>query len=232
MKFITFLKSQFEGWSKAEIIGFPLVLVLIFICSICLKDSPVALLSAICGIAYTFLAGKGRVICYYIGLVGSFCYVYLSYKHSLFGNACLYMFYYIPMQVLGIFSWQKNLKKDSAEIIKSFLSLKARTITYLVAALVCVIFAYILKIFKDVNPILDSITTILSIFGMYFTVTRKVEQWHMWIVVNVLSFILWLDLFLQGRNVFATMTMWGVYSFLSFYFMFKWYKELKEQNNA
>lgn len=36
-------------------------------------------------------------------------------------------------------------------------------------------------------PYWDSATTVLSIFGMWLTARKKIENWHFWLVVNVLA---------------------------------------------
>ena len=106
-----FIKLELQGWTKQEIIGLSIVIIIILMNAFLLKDSPIAIMSAFCGIMYTIIAGKGKISCYIFGLLGSSCYGYLSLKSALYGNLLLYMGYYIPMQILGIFQWKKNLNK-------------------------------------------------------------------------------------------------------------------------
>ena len=54
------------------------------------QDSYIALISAICGITYTFIAGKGYPICYLFGLTGSSFYCLLALQNALWGNLLLY----------------------------------------------------------------------------------------------------------------------------------------------
>ena len=58
MKLREFIKSELSGWGKYERIIFPLVILLIIATSFILNDSKIALVSAICGISYTILAGR------------------------------------------------------------------------------------------------------------------------------------------------------------------------------
>ena len=74
------------------------------------QDNYIAVISAICGITYTFIAGKGNPICYLFGITGSAFYCLLSYNNHLWGNLFLYALYYLPMQVVGFFKWNKNRK--------------------------------------------------------------------------------------------------------------------------
>lgn len=227
MSIVKLIKSEFSGFSKKEKIVFPLILLLTVIISILIKDNKIALISALCGMSYTILAGKGKVSCYFIGIIGTFCYSYLSFINQFWGNLCLYLFYYLPMEIIGIFKWKKHLKKDTQEIVKTKLSKKERYIYSFLIVMGSFIGALLIKFMGGSNPIIDSITTIMSIVGQILTVKRCVEQWYVWFLVNLLSLVMWLVAYINGSNCFATIIMWSVYLGLSVYFLISWKKELK-----
>lgn len=223
-----YLVNEFSGLGKYERIIFPSILLFIFILSVIIKDNIIAVISAIFGISYTILAGKGRVLCYYFGLAGTLCYSYISFRNGLFGNLTLYICYYFPMQILGIFKWQKHLKSDSREIIKTKLTVKSRLVYFITALFLTIILAFLLTALEDKNPVPDAVTTVFSVLGMLFTVKRCIEQWYVWIIVNGVSAVMWLQAYFAGSNCFATVLMWLVYFILAFYFLFVWKKEMKE----
>lgn len=209
---------------------FVLALVIFFIVfnAFVKNDSLFAVISAICGITYTFLAGKGLPICYLFGVTGSSFYSLLAFQNVLWGNLILYAGYYLPMQILGYFRWNKNLKENRQEIIK--ISLPQKELVFLIAllALLSICVYYILKLVNDTHPILDSITTVFSIGGMYLTVRRAIEQWLFWMIVNTLSLIMWVKVAFTGVKVYSTIIMWIVYLFLAIYFYINWKKELQK----
>ena len=114
-----FVKLELSGWEKHELYGLIIIASTILFNVLILNDSIVAIISAICGILYTILAGKGKISCYLFGLTGTCFYSYLAFKNALFGNLLLYIGYYLPMQIIGIFQWKKHLKKSNNEIIKT-----------------------------------------------------------------------------------------------------------------
>ncbi len=228
MKITEFIKKELQGWKPIEMIGLTIVLVFILINTFVLKDNPAAITNAICGILYTIIAGKGKISCYLFGLTGSVCYIYLSFINSLWGNMLLYLLYYIPMQILGIFKWKKHLKKESNEIAKIKLNINQRFKLCIIGFLGCIISIIILQYFNDKSPIIDGITTFLSILGMYLTVKRAIEQWVVWMIVNGLSLLMWLNLVINGTKAYSTILMWGVYFILAIYFYIQWEKELKK----
>ena len=226
MKLKNFLAQETKGFNLFEKIFFPLEIILIIAISIILKDNKIALISAIAGISYTILAGKGKISCYIIGLCGTFCYCYIAFKNGFYGNLALYGLYFFPMQVIGLIKWKKHIEKETGSIKKTCLTTKER-IFYLNAALILsLILSYILFLTNDKNPIIDSIVTILSIIAQILTVKRCIEQWYLWLIVNILTFIMWIIAYINGSNCFATIIMWATYVFLAIYFLHSWKKEL------
>ncbi len=213
-----------------EIIFLLSVVFFIILQALIRDDNPVAVISAICGITYTFIAGKGRPVCYLFGISGSFFYCLLAYQNQLWGNLLLYAAYYLPMQIIGFFKWNKNLKEGKMDIIKE--ELPKRQLCLLISVLTIIsFFVYLTLVFlsHDTHPILDSLTTVLSIGGMYLTVKRAIEQWLFWIGVNVLSLAMWISVALNGARVYSTIIMWAVYLFLAIYFYILWKKEIENK---
>lgn len=211
---------------KFEKIIFGIVIFFIILHGFIRHDSYAAIISAVCGISYTAIAGKGRPVCYLFGITGSFFYCWLSFKNLLWGNLLLYAGYYIPMQFLGFFQWNKNLKKNSSEIIKISISKTELWKILILTFFGIVILSIILFNFKDSHPVLDSITTILSLGGMYLTVRRAIQQWIFWMGVNALSLYMWLNVAISGERVLSTVIMWAVYLFLAIYFYLDWKKDI------
>ena len=205
-----------------------LILVLIVINALINNDSIFAMISAICGISYTFFAGKGKPYCYLFGITGSAFYGFISWQNAVWGNLFLYILYYVPMQIAGFIKWNKNLKQDKSSIVKINVSRRELAVILLISLFLIIILSFILSRYADPHPILDSITTVLSVSAMYLTVRRSAEQWLFWLIVNALSLTMWINLALNGTKVWSTVIMWAVYLFLSFYFYYEWKKELKE----
>ena len=221
MKIIKYINLKFS-----EVLALLFVCLLLTVNLLVFKDNPAAILSAFFGITYTFLAGKGNPICYLFGISGSGFYMYLAFHNALWGNLALYAGYYLPMQIFGFFRWNKNLKDGKNEIIKISLSCKDRLILALITLILTIFAIIILYFLNDKSPIIDGITTIFSIAGMYLTVRRAIEQWIVWVIVNGLSAIMWLLIALNGEKVYSTVIMWSVYFIFAIYFYICWRQEI------
>lgn len=226
MKLIEFIKNELSGWGKFERIIFPLEILLIIGISFIIDDSKVALVSAVCGIMYTIFAGKGKISCYIFGLTGTMCYAFIAFQNQLYGNLFLYMLYYFPMQILGILKWKKHLKKEKQEIIKTKLKPIECWLFLTITFLISLAAALILKKTGGATPFMDAFTTVFSITGLILTIKRVIEQWYIWIIVNGLSVIMWIEAYFNGSNCLATVLMWVTYFVLAFYFLYTWRREI------
>lgn len=226
MELVRYIKKEFESFKTSEIVFFFLIIFFIILVSLYFNDTKIALISAVCGISYTVFAGYGKIYCYFIGIIGTFCYCYLAYKNAFFGNLCLYGLYYLPMEIIGIFQWKKNLKKEKNEIIKTKLNSKQRAVYLIAGIITSLLCSTVLITLGDKKPFIDGFTTVFSIIGQYLTVKRCVEQWYVWFFVNLFSLLMWLFAVLNGAKCSATVLMWGIYLILSVYFLKRWNKEL------
>lgn len=226
MSLLNFVKIELNSWGKYEKFFFPLGIILITIISFIMQDSKIAILSAVCGIIYTILAGKGNFSCYFFGITATLCYAWLAFSASLYGNFILHIFYYFPMEIAGIFNWKNHLKNKSSEIIKTQLTFKMRTFFLLIGILATIGLSFVIDKIGGEKPFFDALTCVFSVLGMFFTVKRCIEQWFAWMVVNAFSAIMWLKLYLQGANCFVLVLKWAIYLGLAFYFLHSWQKEI------
>lgn len=69
---------------------------------------------------------------------------------------------------------------------------------------------------------LDSFTTVMSIVTMWVSVKAYVEQWYMWLIINVAYIAMWM----MSDSVFSFMTVakYSVYLVNSFYGIYMWNK--------
>lgn len=219
--------KEFSCWTKFELLFAFFAILVVFLPPLYLHDSPVAIISAVCGILYTILAGKGKVYCYFFGVIGTLCCAYLSYEIALYGNFALHFFYYFPMEVIGFFSWRNHIDKSKNEIIKDKLT-SNQLVVMISAITVATLITYLLFVhINDKSPFIDAFMSVLSITAMVLTVRRSIEQWLLWTMVNFLSIIMWLGAFQAGEKIFSIFLVRIIYFILGIYFFIKWNKEQK-----
>jgi nicotinamide mononucleotide transporter len=226
-----FIQNECSNWNRFEIIWLVFSTLVIIGISIKLKDNFMGITASLCAIWYSLLAGKGKLSCYFFGIINTILYGYISYKHKLFGEVMLNWGWYLPMMFVGLFCWRKNLTKNHI-IVKTDLSWTNR-IVFLVASCIAIAgYTYILQVLKGSQPWLDSTTTILSITAMILTVKRCIEQWLLWTVINMLSIYMWLKVYLVSDNEIAILLMWILSLVNGIIFFIQWAKEVKKNEIA
>lgn len=226
---VDYIKNEFIGFSRKEIIGALVLLCSVLLISVSMHDSKIATAQAIFSLSYSIMAGKGKISCYFFGILGTLCYSFLSFKNAIYGAVMLQMGYFLPMEIIGIFMWKKRMNHDKQTIIKTKLTNKERLYFGFLIILAAIIFSVFLAHLGARFPLMDAFSTVFSIAAMYMTVRRCIEQWVLWTGVNILSAIMWLIIFASGVHTFATFLTWSIHLFLGLYFLFEWSKELEKQ---
>ena len=177
-------------------------------------------LAGITGVLCVVLVAKGSIWNYLFGLINVSLYAYISYKASLYGDAVLNAFYYVPMQFIGYWQWRKRgAAVSQAEAEGKGVQVKARRFTWgqrILLALGCtaavVAGGFILRHFGDPQPFKDSTTTILSIVAQALMALAFMEQWALWIITNIVSVVMWCICVARGEAHAGVMViMWVFY---------------------
>ena len=222
-----FISGELFGWSKSEAAWFAFCLASTLVISFWMKDSVAGTVASLTGTCYTLIAGKGKVSCYFFGIINTLLYALISYQNRLFGEVMLNILWYFPMMFAGFFMWKKHLG-NSNTINKTSLSVKGRILCYLLSCAAIAIYAFILKKMGDSQPVADSITTILSVTAMVLTVKRCSDQWVMWTVVNAVSVYMWFVAYRSGEGSVAVLLMWILALVNGIIFYIKWKKEAEQ----
>lgn len=225
MKIKEFIKNELSGWKKLEVLWLFAACVIITGLSIYWKDTVMGIISATTGVACVVLTGKGKLSAYIFGLVNCVLYAIIAYNAKLYGETMLNAIYYIPMQFVGFYVWNKNMNKENHEVKKIHMKNKTRLLWALAMALGTVIYGLILKAMGDAMPFVDSFTTVSSVIAMIVSVKMFAEQWWIWILVDIFSVYMWWCNFAAGSDNLATLLMWGVYLGNAIIMCVRWEKE-------
>ena len=190
-------------------------------------------MAAITGVLCVVLVAKGSIWNYLFGLVNVSLYAYISYKASLYGDAGLNAFYYLPMQFIGWWQWRRRgAATSAAEAGDGGVQVKARRMTwnqrimlFLGCAAAVIAVGFILKHFNDPQPFKDSTTTVLSIVAQALMALAFMEQWALWIITNIVSVVMWCVCVSRGEAHAGVMViMWVFYLLNSINGMRVWMK--------
>jgi nicotinamide mononucleotide transporter len=144
------------------------------------------------GMLSVWYARKENILVYPTGIISVLLYVYICFEVKLYADAGI-NFYYFIMSVYGWYCWSK--KKDRPELHITSCSRKDWAFSALLFAVSLVVIIVLLKIFKKddteywstVVPYVDTFVTAVFIAGMWMMARKKIENWILWIIGDMIS---------------------------------------------
>ena len=192
-------------------------------------DTPIGILASVTGVICVILCGMGRVSNYFFGTINVILYAYIAWKSTYYGDVMLNLLYYFPTNIIGWIAWSKNINSETNTVYKKRMSIKQDILLVLVSAVGVVGYGYILKLLGGNLPLVDSMSTVLSVIAQILMIKRYMEQWIIWIVVDVVSVIMWVVALPTEGGSIAVLLMWSVFLANAIIMFVKWLKESKQQ---
>lgn len=222
-----------DNWSTLELSWISIFLVINMYLFFAFGDTLLGLVSSTTGVLCVVAANRGKMSTYYFGIVQASTYAYIAWQYGLFGEAMLNGLFYLPMQFIGIYFWSKARTEKSVigEDVKVKRLNKKQIINLSLIAIVSSIgYAFLLDYIGGQQVRLDSVAVVLSVIAQFLMLKRYVEQWVVWITVNVLTITLWIIVLVQqGGNDWNMVLMWIAFLFNSIIGYRNWSKMHKGQ---
>lgn len=212
--------NDFKGWKKTEYIWLITSTISVIFLSWYLGDNSLGIVSAIMNILCVVLVTYGKITNYFFGIIGVLLYAYVSYINKIYGDFTLNILYYFPMQFYGIYMWKNSITEKNINIRS--MKLKNKIIVITISIISIYFYGKILKRMGGQVPFLDSASTILSIVSQYLMAKAYKEQWNGWIIVNIISVIMW---YKADTSQISALLMWIVFLINSILGFYKWRKK-------
>lgn len=222
-----FIKNELAGWKKIEVFWLVLACSVITCLSVYWGDTLIGIISSVTGVACVVCTGKGKLSAYIFGLINSVLYAIIAYKATLYGETMLNALYYVPMQFVGFYIWNKNMNSETHEVAKRHMKNKGRLILLVSILAATYIYGLVLNYLGDAMPFVDSFTTVSSVVAMIVSVKMFAEQWWIWVAVDIFSVYMWWCDFRSGSDNVATFLMWILYLGNAIIMLVKWERESK-----
>mgnify|MGYP001464798965 FL=1 len=124
------------------------------------------------------------------------------------------------MAFIGFYNWNK--KEQHLKI--SEWHIKKHLYIILTGALLAFILGFIFSTYTDAKmPIIDSFTTVFSIFATYMVVKKILGNWLYWIVIDAVSVYLY-----DSRDLHLTALLFIIYTSIAIFGYFNWLKSMQE----
>lgn len=220
---LTEKKKFLNDWTMFEKVWLVLSTITMITLSIIWKDSMMALISGVTGIIGVVLCAKGKVSTYFYATVNVALYAWICFQNGLYGEVMLNTLYFIPMNILGFILWNKK-KDDDGNVEAKALTKKQLVLLAISLVLAIVLYYQLLKSLGGNLQLIDSITTVTSVVALILQVLRYKEQWLVWILVNIVSILMWVMLLNTPEGSVSMIVMWTAYLINSIYGYINWGK--------
>ena len=153
------------------------------------------MLTTILGLAYILLEYRASIWLWAVGFAMQSLGIVLYYQKGLYAD-CGMEFYYLAMTVYGFFYWIRKPAggegtKPAATPITHF-PVRLALVWGVATLLAWGALYWFLAHFTDSTvPVADAFTTALSFVGIWALARKYLEQWLIWIVVDVVTCVLY-----------------------------------------
>lgn len=173
------------------------------------------------GLAYILLEYKASVWMWVVGFFMQSLGIVLYYQKGLYAD-CGMEFYYLAMTVYGFIAWMRHKQKTSDLPIRHMP--KNTALVWVGLGLVFWLAIYlILSHFTNSRvPIADSFTTAFSIVGIWALARKYLEQWFVWIIVDIVTCCLYFY-----KDIPFKASLYGLYVVIAVFGYFKWKKTIE-----
>jgi nicotinamide mononucleotide transporter len=171
-------------------------------------------------IAGVWLTAKEKTINWPIGIIASAVYIYIFYKSAIYGDAALQIVYVI----IGFYGWYEWVygRREQAPLHITR-SPKNILLILLIASLAGWLILGKSLTYTNTNvPFWDAFNTVLSLVGTWMMAKKFIENWLVWIVVDI-SYVV--QYFYKDLNI--TAVLYFIFILLAIYGYFQWRKQLK-----
>ena len=214
-----------------------------------LADHWLDIVTTVLGLAYILLEYRASIWMWLVGFAMQALGIVLYYQKGLYAD-CGMEFYYLAMTVYGYWRWKPTPhpsrgegRSDTPAIDKSNQSPlpsggagggsirhfpKRLVLPWLILiGAVWALIYWLLITFTNSNvPVADSFTTALSIVGIWALAHKYLEQWFIWIAVDVVTCVLYFY-----KDIPFKASLYALYVVIAILGWFKW-RRLMRQSKA
>ncbi|MGL4989966.1 MAG: nicotinamide riboside transporter PnuC [Paraclostridium sp.] len=208
--------------------------------------SIIGLISSLSGVLTSIYQVRASIACYFWWILNTVTYGIVAIDQHLYGQFIQNIVFLLPLEIWGFIAWKKNLSNSENDSItvKKFTTMN--WVITIIALLICwflygELLNYLPEIFKSLfnmkiqadNQIkLDSFTSIITIFAVFLTSKRYIEQWYFWIIANI-GIVLFIKNIIN-TGIFSVSDLsgalvWAQYGTASVYGLYCWLKIHKKQ---
>jgi nicotinamide mononucleotide transporter len=145
-------------------------------------------------------------------------YAKIFYENQLYSDAILQIYFFV-FQIYGFYYWMQG-KSDDGTVVVDYLPRSAYKFYFTIAITAWLSWSFLMGYYTDASfPYWDGAIAVLSMIAQFLLSRRHIENWYLWIVVDVLA----IGLFIT-KDLGPTAVLYGVFLVLSVIGLLGWQK--------
>ena len=144
------------------------------------------IIGTLLGLLYLWLEYKANIWVWIIGAIMPLVHGILYLTSGIYADAAMQL-YYVAAGIYGLVVWRRAPKKKDDGIIKHTPRSWIVSLVAVYAVLHVAIYFFLTECTDSRVPVFDSMSTALSIVAMWMLSRKLVEQWLVWLVVDMIS---------------------------------------------
>lgn len=209
---------------KKETYLVPIILVIIsFLISFFTNNFTFGFITLSSGLLNGWYATIGKWYNYVFGIVFNLINAYVCFVSGLYGIFIFSLVIYVPLQIVGLFSWYLKKEDDNTVKRRSFNG-KKKGLIPVACFLISTILGYALSKLPSSNlAFLDAMSNTLNIGAFILMNLRYNECWIIMLGNNVVDLVIWiLNFILNTPNSFVMLLVSSAYLVLNLVALDKW----------
>ena len=185
-------------------------------------SNKIELAATLFGMVYVWFSIRQSLNTWPAGIITSLLYCSVFFAAKVYAGMGLQL-YYLLISIYGWWSWthgdKTNSGKDNLKVSQTAIALWIWLSA--VFFIVIVLMYFLLLLYTDSPiPFWDAFTTSLSIIATWMLARKKLEQWLIWVFVDLVSATVYLY-----RELYPTVFLFLVYAVMAGIGYYKWQKE-------
>ena len=203
-----------------------------FVKKVATRMQTIEILGTLAGVAYLWLEYRASIYLWIASIIMPTIYLVVYYNAGLYADFGINI-YYLIIAIYGWAAWKfgfklfgRNDEVKNQELPITHTPRKVWAVAALASCALTFAIALVLIRFTDSTvPWADAFTTALSVVGMWMLARKYIEQWWVWLIVDVVCVALYIY-----KDLHFTAALYALYAIVAIFCYRKWKQLMNRQN--
>jgi len=190
-----------------------------------IETNYVEILGVVFSILYLYFSIRQNILLWPMGIASALLYMVVFFQSKFYADMGLNG-YYVVISIYGWFLWRRGKQEQESGLPVSRLGKKNAVVLLLITTAAFVGIGMVLKEYTDSPvPFWDAFTTAVSFTATWMLARKILENWILWIIVDLVSMGLYLY-----RGLYPTLLLFAIYTTMAVIGYYKWLRSYQNKS--